>query len=1061
MGKVLGLDIGISSVGWGVIENETGKIIDAGVRLFEEAERNANEERRDFRGSRRLSRRRSHRLQRAKQLFKEYGFPLSGIGKFDPYNTRYNAIYDTVSKEELVVALYHLVKMRGTTLDSPEDEEKDNNNELSTKQQIAKNRKLLKDQYICEVQLKRRENGEKIRGSHNRFRTSDYLNEATAILNKQREFHPEIDESFIESLLTLIKTRREYYEGPGSKKSPTPYGRFFINEHGEIEEVSMINKMRGKCTYFPEELRISKMSVTADIFNLLSGDLNKIQLDGEYLTYEDKLYLFNNFIKNGKNITLKQILKYKGLSDDTDVRGYRVNIKTDKPEFTKFEGFKEIRKIVLNNDFPQQILDDIDLMDDIAEILTAEKGYHRREEQLHELFNEFEPAIRGKMVNAFKESTAFSGYHSLSKKAMNLIMEDLWRTNKNQMELFSELGLEEKRLSKMNKTFNIPFDDTAILSTVAKRAHREAIKIVNAVRKKYGELDSIVVETAREKNSEDKREQERDFQRQIGKFEKEMAELLGVKSLAELKLTGKQHLALKLLKQQNWQSIYSGKSITAQDVVLNRHIFEIDHIIPVSISFDDSQANKVVCLHGENQDKGQATPYQYFQTQKRPRSFEEFKAHVLSLYQGGSINRKKKDYLLEMRDVQYNEELQKEFINRNLVDTQYAMRSFSMNLRSFFKVNNIDTKVLSIRGSFTSALRRRARMNKDREESHAHHAIDALIVAAIGKMSIFDFFSTFDMNEAGAVVNRDTGEILTEEEMFDNKLISFLRGLRNYEPNIKYSHKVDRKPNRTLSNQTIYATREKDGEKYTIGKYKDLYNLDRQQAAALIKKLKSKPEDFFIAKHNPDVMETVLKIIDEYKNEANPFAAYYEEHGYILKDGKIPVKTLKYYDQRLGVHLNISHKYSGTKHEVVLRSIKGIRVDFYRNAEGKYKYLGVPYHWFKQEGNRYVLDMKKYNEEKMKDYKIIDDTYQFQFSLYKNDLFSYDKGGEDHFRIFRGDKSPRQNQLEVDYVWKNKENRTEGILTPSTISNVIKYNVDILGNTFKVDKENFKNYLQI
>lgn len=1059
MGKILGLDIGISSVGWGIIEENTGEIIDAGVRLFEEAERNANEERRSFRGTRRLIRRRGHRLERAIQLFNKYELPVTGIGKFDPYITRYNAIYADVSKEELVAALYHLVKMRGTTLDSPEDD-KDNDNELSTKAQIARNKELLKDRYICELQLKRRENGERIRGPHNRFRTDDYVKEAKAILNTQRKVYPEIDETFINSLISLIRTRRAYYEGPGSEKSPTPYGQYFINEHGEIEHISMINKMRGNCTYFPEELRIAKMSVTADIFNMLSGDLNKIQLNGEYLSYEDKLYLFNNFIKKGKNITLKQILKYKGLSDDSDARGFRINMKNGKPEFTEFKGFKEIRKIVNNHNLPEQILDDIDLMDEIAEILTAEKSYERREEQLDKLFKEFDANIRKQIVDAFKESTAFTGYHALSKKAMNIIMEDLWHTNKNQMELFTEVGLEQKRYSNITNSKKIKFDDTAILSTVAKRAHREAIKIVNEIRKKYGEMDAIVIETAREKNSEDKREQYRKLQREMGKFEKEMAELLGVKSLAELKLNGKQILALKLLKQQNWKSIYSGKSITAHDVVNDRFMFEIDHIIPVSISFDDSQANKVVCLHGENQDKGQLTPYQYFQTQRRPRSFDEFKTEVMSLYNSGNINGKKKDYLLEMRDVKHNDELQKEFINRNLVDTQYAMRSFSMNLRSFFKAHNIDTKVLSIRGSFTAALRRQARFDKEREENHAHHAIDALIVASIGRMRIFDFFSTFDMNEIGVVVDRVTGEVLSEEEMFDNKFINFLRNLRSYESKVKYSHKVDRKANRTISNQTIYATREKDGDTYTIGKYKNIYNLDRQKAKELIDKLIKRPDDFLIAKHNPEVMEIIQKIIVEYKNEPNPFAAYYNEHGYIFKDGKVPVKALRYYRERVGVHMDISHKYPESRNSVVLKSIKSVRIDLYRNNEGKYKYLGVPYHWFEQEGNRFVLNMDKYNAEKEKNYKQIDDSYEFQFSLYKNDLFSFEKDGERHFRIFRGDNNPRQNKIEVDYVWKTKKQQKEGFLAPSTISNVFKYNVDILGNTYKIEQENFKNYLQ-
>lgn len=102
MKKVLGLDIGISSVGWGIIDQDTGLIIEAGVRLFEEATRNANEDRRSFRGSRRLKRRRIHRLERARQLFETYHLPLLGIGKVNPYESRYKALYEPVTKEELV-----------------------------------------------------------------------------------------------------------------------------------------------------------------------------------------------------------------------------------------------------------------------------------------------------------------------------------------------------------------------------------------------------------------------------------------------------------------------------------------------------------------------------------------------------------------------------------------------------------------------------------------------------------------------------------------------------------------------------------------------------------------------------------------------------------------------------------------------------------------------------------------------------------------------------------------------------------------------------------------------
>lgn len=1058
---VLGLDIGISSVGWGIINADSGGIIDGGVRLFEEAAKNANEDRRSFRGSRRLKRRRTHRLDRFRELLKSNGLSLDGIGKFNPYECRKTALYEEVSEGKFVAALYHLVKRRGVVLDAPE-EEIVGTNELSTKEQLSRNKKMLETKYICEIQMERLGvPAGKVRDHQNRFRTVDYIREAKAILEEQKKYNDKISVEFSDNVIDLLGKRREYFEGPGSAKSPTPYGSFFIDEQGRLQEVSLINKMRGKCTYYPEELRIAKMSFTADLFNLLNGDLNKIQIDGEYLTTEDKKYLVDTFIMKGKNITLNQILKYKEASSDAVVSGYRIDMKTDKPTFTEFKGYKIIYKTVKENNLPEALLKQIDVLDEIVNVLSAEKSYDRRKLQLGNILTMYSDETKEEIINSFIENTDFKGYHALSKKAMTLIMQQLWETNKNQMELYSELKLEEKRLENLTSSKEIKFDDEAILSTVAKRAHRETIKIVNAARKKYGEFATIVVETAREKNSDDKRLQYSKFQRNIGKFEKRMATLLNVKTLAELRLNGKQHLALKLWDQQDGKCIYSGIGISVNQIVDDFTQFEIDHIIPISISFDDSQANKVLCYQGENQKKGQKTPFQYFVSGKSNGSFEQFKVEVLNLHKARKITNKKKDYLLEIRDVQNNEELQKQFINRNLVDTQYAMRSFSMTLRTYFKVNEIDTTVLSIRGAFTSALRRRMRMNKDRDESHAHHGIDALIVATIGKMPIFGFFKDFDMNEQGVVFEKSTGEILEEDEFFDHQFMKFIREIRNYESKLKYSHKVDRKPNRAMSNQTIYGTREKDGEKYYLGKSGNIYELDKNGVKPLLNRINKNPGSFLIAEHNPDLFEHIQKIIEEYPNADNPFKAYYDEHGYIKKDGKVPVKVLRYRDRKLGVHMKITGNYPKAKNDVVLLSIKGLRVDLYRNSEGKYKYLGVPYHWFKKEGNQYVLDMKKYENEKKQKYKNIDDTFEFQLSLYKNDMFSFEKGGELVKRIFRGDAMPRNNIVEVDYVYKMKKKRKEGFISPSTISDVIKYNVDILGNKYGLEKEMFKSTLQM
>jgi len=1062
MQKVLGIDIGISNVGWGIINQQTGEIIEAGVRIFEEATRNANEERRGFRSSRRLKRRKSHRLERACQLFNQYDLPLSGIGKVNPYEVRYRGIYGKVNKDELVAALYHIVKKRGTILDSTEEGK--SGDDFSTIEQLNINKKLLETKYVCEIQLERLANkDEKLRNHENQFRTVDYVNEARAILNNQKQIHSEITEDFISKVIQLIEERRQYYDGPGSEKSPTPYGCYYLDKKGSLVITTMINKMRGKCTYFHNEMRMAKMSFTADLFNLLSGDLNKLQINGEYLSYEDKSYLVNQLIKKGKSITLTQILKYKAASEDADVTGYRVDLKTDKPIFTEFKGYKLIRKVVIENELPVEILDNIEMVDSIIEILTSEKSYQRRDNQLLQLFCMYNNNEARRIVDAFKESTGFTGYHSLSKKAIDSIIEELWHTNKNQMQIFSERGIEGKRLIKYNNYKNIAFDDDAILSTVAKRAHREAIKIINEIRKKHGELAAIAIETAREKNSEEKRRQYADYQKKIGKHEKEMAKLLGVSSLAELRLSSKQLLALKLWESQDYKCIYSGKSIDIHDIIINPSLFEIDHIIPISLSFDDSQANKVICYHGENQRKGQKTPYQYFASGKAPRTFDQFKIEVLNLYKSNRITSKKKDYLLELRNIEFNEELQKEFINRNLIDTQYAMRSLSMTLRTFFKVNNIDTKILSIRGSFTAALRRRAKLYKDREENYAHHAIDALIVAAIGKMPVLGFFKYFDMNEEGIIFDKDKGIFIDEDEFFSHSYIAFLRRLMSYEPKIKYSHKVDRKINRSLSNQTIYSTREKDGETRLIRRTSNIYHLNKNdnELKTILKLIDKEPENLLIVQYNPELLELFKKIVNEYSTSDNPFRAYFEEHGYILKDGKVPVKKLKYYGDRLGVHLDITHKYPNSKYFVVMLSINKLRVDVFKNQEGNYKCLGVPYCWFKQKGDQFILNMDEYN--KQKSVKKITDTDEFLFSLYKNDRFSYVKNGEYYERIFIGDSSPTQHKIEVDFVNRRRlqEERGSMFLYISKLSNIVKYNMDILGNTYKIEKENFKNYLQI
>ena len=172
-----------------------------------------------------------------------------------------------------------------------------------------------------------------VRGHENNFSTKDYVNELNEILH-----HQDLDEPLIQKIIDIVARRRAYYEGPGSEKSPTPYGRF-IEVDGQIKEIDLIEKMRGKCSVFPDELRAPKMAVTADLFNFLN-DMNNLTVDGNKLCPEEKKGILTIVSQKG-NITLRQLAKELNV-DEVDIKGYRID-KNQKAIFTEFKGYKKIK----------------------------------------------------------------------------------------------------------------------------------------------------------------------------------------------------------------------------------------------------------------------------------------------------------------------------------------------------------------------------------------------------------------------------------------------------------------------------------------------------------------------------------------------------------------------------------------------------------------------------------------------------------------------------------------------------------------------------------------------
>ncbi|PTJ14657.1 type II CRISPR RNA-guided endonuclease Cas9, partial [Staphylococcus simulans] len=579
---ILGLDIGITSVGYGIIDYETRDVIDAGVRLFKEANVENNEGRRSKRGARRLKRRRRHRLQRVKKLLFDYKLlnEDSEISGINPYEVRVKGLNEKLSDEEFSVALLHLAKRRG--VHNVNDVEEDTGNELSTKEQIARNNKALEDKYVAELQLERLKEQGGVRGAANRFKTSDYIKEAKQLLKIQSNHH-KIDETFIETYISLLETRRTYYEGPGEG---SPFGWKDIKEWYEM--------LMGHCTYFPEELRSVKYAYNADLYNALN-DLNNLIIardENEKLEYYEKFQIIENVFKQKKKPTLKQIAK-EILVNEEDIKGYRVT-STGKPEFTNFKIYHDIKGITPR----KEILENADLLNQIAETLTI----YQSAEDIQEELTELEPKLTQEEIEQISNLTGYTGTHRLSLKAINLILDELWHTSDNQMTIFNRLKFVPKKVDlSQQKEIPTSLVDDFILSPVVKRSFIQSIKVINAIIKKFGLPKDIIIELAREKNSKEAQKFINEMQKRNPQTNERIEKII--------KETGKEKAKfliekIKLHDMQEGKCLYSLESIPLEDLLNNPYHYEVDHIIPRSVSFDNSFNNKVLVKQEENSKKG-------------------------------------------------------------------------------------------------------------------------------------------------------------------------------------------------------------------------------------------------------------------------------------------------------------------------------------------------------------------------------------------------------------------------------------------------------------------------
>lgn len=1084
----LGLDIGIASVGWAVLENnidgEPIKFERLGVRIFDKAEETDGsplaKHRREARGQRRTIRRRRHRKDRIKQLIQQNGImtrvEMSEMFEHSQFETsvyelRVQALERALTKQEFVRVLIHLAQRRGYKSNSKSEEAKDKENG-KVKSAISENKKRMEEnsyRTIGEMLLKDdrfwecNPDGTKIFVPHNHpddYRTtverSMVEDEIRLIFSRQRALGvPYATSEFEEAYLKIWGSQRNFDEGPGEgPDGKSPYGG------------NMIEKMLGHCTFEKDEPRAAKGSYSAEYFRLLQ-DVNHLRLvknngESSALTKEQK-QIYIDLVMKSATASYAQLRKKLELSNDVSFNMLRYGSdeigKVERKKLGHMKFYHEMRKAL--NTVQKNAISMVswEQRDEIARILLCYKSDDKRRDQLEKLDmpHEFIPAL-------LTLSTSKTAH--LSAKALRKLIPYLEKGMAYAEACKEVYGEQKSSVTKKNKLSL--FDIEPINNPVVRRAVSQTIRVINAVVREYGAPEVVRVELAREMGKPyDVRKQITKKQEANAKRNEELRQQ--IKKIKGIEPTGQDIVKFKLFQDQNGVCLYSGQNLDITRLFEAGYV-DVDHIIPYSISFDDSYTNKVLVRSSENRQKGNRIPADYLKSD--PARWQRFETLVNTQVH----NWKKKRNLLTQA---LSEEQRNGFKQRNLVDTQYIARVIYNLINDhlqFAETGKYDKKrrTQAVNGAITAHVRKRLGIQKIREDGDLHHAADAAVVACVSPGMIQKITQYTKRRECirktkEGYLDTETGELMTREaydakyspkfpapwERFRQELEARLSDnpaeeiarlhLATYdsEEEIKsvfVSRKQTHKISGAAHEATIRSAKKPGG---SISK-RPLTSLSLDKGTGEIK-------DYYAPESDRLLYEALKKRLEEF--DGNAEKAFAEPFYKPKRDGtRGPlVKKVKIFEKKtITVPVSGGNADNGSM----------IRVDvFYIEDEGYYYVPIYTADVIKDElPNKAVVQKKS-----PKDWKEMDDR-NFLFSMYPNDLLYIESRREIKLKTKKGSSKQEEIVRKAGlYYFKGLNIATNALfiithdngyeqpsLGGKTLSCLQKYTVDTLGNYSEV-----------
>lgn len=740
----LGLDVGTNSIGWCLFDisniiEDFPIFVDGGVRLFSDGRNPKDNEpinvvRRTARGIRKNNDRKKNRYMNLVNFFRQHGFITADNEKeiftLNPYKARAEAL-DSLDTINMVRGILHIGKRRG----------------------FQSNRKEASDK-----------DGGKTKDAMEKLKTACGNKNLGQFLYSEYEKNPLKKLRFSGDLGTKFYPNRDMYKNEFGTIKSSHYSALSVEQWENVYNIIFHQRPlkaqeKGKCRFETNEYRIYKADPLFQKFRMLQ-EINSLEYisksnykGSQALTNEQRLAVIDK-LKSTKEPKFSSL---KNLKDKNKQSLFPQDITFNLEESKNQKTRDKLNGLATDISFSDEkcfgkawfTLSDDDRSKFVNACLDTENNHelHNIFVQNYELSKEqaencanvtIEKGVGSVCVKFIKKVLPFLEqglkYHDAVKQAGYISHSDF-----NTGEVFDFLPYYGKILEgstvKPKKTPTTPQDELQygkVTNVTVHVALNQIRKLVNEIIKECGtfKITEIIVEVTRDLGKS--REELNKIKSEQTK-NRQQNETINEKLKTEFNIPNPSYS--DRLKYKLWlelgkddlvpRCIFSGKQIGATD--LFNGTVEIEHIFPLSRTYDDSFANKTLAFKEANHFKGNRSPFEAFGN----RTGDDYAWD--KIFDRARILPKNKRWRFEQGAIEkFLETNEKgDFIARQLTDTAYIARA----TRQYLTAICNPYKIWVTPGKLTSVLRHQWGLNhfisddgtKDRNDNR-HHLIDAFVI---------------------------------------------------------------------------------------------------------------------------------------------------------------------------------------------------------------------------------------------------------------------------------------------------------------------------------------------